>query len=109
MGPEPRKWRRCEMPKYIVLGKYTAEGIKNIKDSPKRLEAANKLAESLGGKIVKFYYTMGRYDFVTVVKATSDETMMQALLTLGSQGSISTETLTAIPADKGAEILKKLP
>ena len=97
------------MPKYIILGKYTAEGIKNIKDSPKRLEAANKLAESLGGKIVKFYYTMGRYDFVAVVKATSNEAMMQALLTLGSQGSISTETLTAIPAEKGAEILKKLP
>ncbi len=97
------------MPKYVILGKFTADGIKNIKDSPKRLEAANKLAESLGGKIVKFYYTMGRYDFVTVVKATSDEAMMQALLTLGSQGSISTETLTAIPAEKGAEILKKLP
>ena len=97
------------MPKYIVLGKFTAEGIKNIKDSPKRLEAANKLAESLGGKILKFYYTMGRYDFVCVVKATSNETMMQALLALGSQGSISTETLTAISAEKAAEIIAKLP
>jgi uncharacterized protein with GYD domain len=35
--------------------------------------------------------------------------MMQALLTLGSQGSISTETLTAIPVEKAAEIIKKLP
>jgi len=52
---------------------------------------------------------MGRYDFVAVVKATSNETMMQALLTLGSQGSISTETLTAIPVEKAAEIIKKLP
>ncbi len=97
------------MPKYIVLGKFTAEGIKNIKDSPKRLEAANKLAESLGGKIVKFYYTLGRYDFVAVVKATSNETMMQALLALGSQGAISTETLTAISVEKAAEIIGKLP
>ena len=97
------------MPKYIILGKFTAEGIKNIKDSPKRLEGAGKLAESLGGKILKFYYTMGRYDFVCVVKATSDETMMQALLTLGSQGSISTETLTAISVEKVAEIIGKLP
>jgi len=100
---------KMRMPKYIILGKFTAEGIKNIKDSPKRLEAANKLAESLGGKILKFYYTMGRYDFVCVVKATSNETMMQALLALGSQGSISTETLTAIPVEKVAEIIKKLP
>ncbi len=50
---------KMRIPKYIVLGKFTAEGITNIKDSPKRLEEANKLAESLGGKIVKFYYTMG--------------------------------------------------
>lgn len=97
------------MPKYIVLGKFTAEGIENIKDSPKRLEAAGKLAESLGGKFVNFYYTMGGYDFVCVVKATSNETMMQALLTLGTQGMISTETLTAIPVEKVAEIIKKLP
>ena len=54
------------MPKYIVLGKFTAEGIKNIKDSPKRLAKANEIAESVGGKIKKFYYTMGRYDFVAV-------------------------------------------
>jgi len=97
------------MPKYIILGKFTAEGVKAIKDSPKRLEAANKLAESLGGKILKFYYTMGRYDFVAVVKATSNESMMQALLTLGSGGAISTETLTAISAEKTAEIIGKLP
>ncbi len=46
------------MPKYIVLGKFTAEGIKNIKDSPKRLEAANKLAEHEGFEVpfgVVFY------------------------------------------------------
>lgn len=97
------------MPKYIILGKFTAEGIKSIKDSPKRLEAANKLAESLGGKILKFYYTMGRYDWVALCKAPSDEIMMQALLTLGSGGAISTETLTAISAEKTAEIIAKLP
>jgi uncharacterized protein with GYD domain len=97
------------MPKYIVLGKFTRDGIKNIKESPKRLEAAKKLAESLGGKVIGFYYTLGRYDFVAVVKATSNESMMQAMLTLGSQGSISSETLTAIPAEKAAEIIKKLP
>jgi len=97
------------MPKYIILGKFTAEGIKNIKESPKRLEASNKLAESLGGKILKFYYTMGRYDWVALVKAPSDEVMMQSLLTIGSQGAVSTETLMAIPAEKATEILKKLP
>jgi hypothetical protein len=34
--------------------------------SPKRLEDARKLTESLGGKMKAFYYTMGRYDFVSI-------------------------------------------
>ena len=64
---------------------------------------------SPGGKIVKSYYAMGRYDFVSAVKSTSDESMMQALLALGSQDSISTETHTAIHVEKAAEIIGKLP
>ncbi len=98
------------MPKYIILGQFTQKGIENIKDSPKRLEDAKKLAESLGGKMVEFYYTMGRYDFVAVMKLPSSEAMMQALLITGSAGSVRTETLLAIPAEKAAtEIIGKLP
>ena len=97
------------MPKYIVLGKFTAEGIKNIKNSPKRLAKANEIAESVGAKIKKFYYTMGRYDFVAVCEAPDEEAMTKSLLTIGSMGSVSTETLTAISAEKGAEIIKSLP
>ncbi|MFX1496372.1 MAG: GYD domain-containing protein, partial [Promethearchaeota archaeon] len=45
---------------FIVLGNFTQEGITNIKESPKRFEAAKNLTESLGGTIKEFYYTMGR-------------------------------------------------
>ncbi|MHA2219610.1 MAG: GYD domain-containing protein [Candidatus Hodarchaeales archaeon] len=54
---------------YIILGKYTEEGIKNMKDSPKRLEAAQKVAKSFGGEIKQFsdesyhYYRLSRGDF----------------------------------------------
>jgi uncharacterized protein with GYD domain len=97
------------MPKYIVLGKFTSKGIKNIKDSPKRLAKAKEIAESVGGKIKKFYYTMGRYDFVAIFEAPDEEAMTKTLLTIGSAGAVSTETLTAISAEKGAEIIKSLP
>ena len=35
--------------------------------------------------------------------------MTKSLLTIGSGGAVSTETLTAISAEKGAEIIKSLP
>lgn len=97
------------MPLYVILGKYTKEGITKIKDSPDRYEKARKAAQAVGGEIKSLYYTMGQYDFVSLIDAPNNEAMMQLLFSLGSAGAISTETLVAIPAEKGAEILKKLP
>ena len=50
---------------------------------------------------------MGRYDFVSLIEAPNNEAMMQLFFMLGRGGVFSTETLVAIPAEKGAEILKK--
>ena len=97
------------MPTYVILGKYTQEGITKIKEAPQRLEAARRLAKSLGGEIKEFYLTMGQYDFVVISEGPSDEAAIQSLLTLGSTGTSRTETLVAFPAEKAAEIIKKLP
>ena len=97
------------MPTYIILGKYTQEGIAKIKTSPEKTEAAQKVFKSIGGKFRDFYYTQGQYDFVVVCEAPDNEEMMKALLTIGGKGEVRTETLAAIPADKGTEILKELP
>ncbi|MHA2223998.1 MAG: GYD domain-containing protein [Candidatus Hodarchaeales archaeon] len=94
---------------YIILGKYTEEGIKNMKDSPKRLEAAQTVAKSFGGEIKQFYLTMGRYDFVSVVEAPSNEAVMKVILTIASAGAIKTETLVALPTEEYKELLKELP
>ena len=97
------------MPTFIVLGQFTQKGVENIKDSPKRLEDARKLSESLGGKMKAFYYTMGQYDFVSITEGRDLDSMLKGLLILGSKGSIRTETLVAFPAEKGVEIIKGLP
>ncbi len=94
---------------FIVLGSFTQEGVTNIKDSPNRLEAAKGVAESVGGVIKEFYYTMGRYDFVAITEAPNYEAMMRALFTVGATGAVRTETLQAIPIEKAVDILKELP
>ena len=73
-------------------------------DSPKRLEAARKLGEALGGQITAAYYTMGQYDMVVIMEAPSNEAAMEGLLKTGSLGNVQTETLVAIPAEQGVEI-----
>lgn len=36
---------------YIILINYTDQGIRNVKDSPKRLDAAKKMLKTMGGEI----------------------------------------------------------
>ena len=38
------------MPTYIVLGNFTDQGIRNVKDSPKREDAFRKLCEKVGAQ-----------------------------------------------------------
>jgi uncharacterized protein with GYD domain len=94
----------------IALGRFTQEGMTKIKESPKRLEAARKVAKSVGGELKAFYYTMGRYDFVAIIEGPSNEAAMQALLTVSSVGAVRMEAMVAVPSEKAAaEILNKLP
>jgi len=83
------------MPTYIALLKWTREGIGSVKDSPSRLDAGREEFAKIGVKIKDTYLTMGRYDLVCVIDAPDDEAYATAILTLGSQGNVSTETLKA--------------
>ncbi len=97
------------MSTYIVLGKFTQEGVTKIKDSPKRLAAAREVVRSLGGEIKEFYYTLGQYDFVAISEGPSNEAVMKSLFIIGSAGAVRTETLVAVPAEKVVEMIKEMP
>lgn len=84
------------MPTYVVLGNWTDQGIRNIKESPKREDALRALWEKHGGRVKDLYRTMGRYDFVAIVEAPDDVTMSSVLFSLGSTGNSRTETLRAL-------------
>jgi uncharacterized protein with GYD domain len=100
---------RIEMSMFIILGKLTQKGIENMKALPERLEASRKAARSVGVELKEFYYTMGRYDWVAVCEAQNLESMTKHLLMISGAGAVTTETLSAIPSDKAADIIKGLP
>ena len=88
------------MPTYIALLKWTAQGIGNVKDSPSRLDAGRRAFEKSNVKIKDTYLTMGRYDLVCIIEAADDESFAAAILSLGSQGNVQTETLKAFSEDQ---------
>lgn len=96
------------MPTYITLLRWTQQGVAKAKDSPKRLDAGRKAFKKLGVEIKDTYLTMGRYDLVCVIEGPNDETVARALLSLGSQGNVQTETLKAFTEDEFRKITGSL-
>jgi uncharacterized protein with GYD domain len=96
------------MAKYILLVNWTDQGVKNVKDSPKRLDAARKLAEAAGAKLGDFYMTMGGYDMVTHLEAPDDAAVAKFVLNLAGAGNVRTHTLKAFSEDEYRKILGAL-
>ncbi len=96
------------MPTYVMLVRFTDQGIRNIKDSPKRAKAFRALCEKLGGRVKDIYWTLGRYDIVTIVEVPDDVTMEALLYSLGSLGNVRTESLRAFTAQETSQALGKL-
>ena len=96
------------MARYIMLVDWTDQGIRNVKDSPKRLDAARNAAKGLGVEIRKFYMTMGDHDMVVVIDAPADEAMAKFALILGGAGNVRTKTLKAFSETEYRAILGSL-
>ncbi len=95
------------MPHYISLVKWTDQGMKNVKESPKRADMVAHLAEQMGAKM-QLFYTMGDCDLVALTDAPNDETAMQLLLQIGTIGSVRTTTMKAWTPAEATEIIAKL-
>jgi len=83
------------MPHFVMLLRYTQQGIAKIKESPARLDAAKKAAEKAGGKVHTWYLTMGQYDAVLISEFPNDEAGANFALSVGALGNVTTETLKA--------------
>ena len=93
------------MPTYIIMSKWTSQGLQNVKDSPTRLDAGRKAYESAGVKLKDFYMTMGQHDMLAIVEAPDDVTLAKAILTSTSRGSITTESCRAFTESEYRQII----
>jgi uncharacterized protein with GYD domain len=92
---------------YIMLIRWTDQGIRNFKDTTRRSEAAKREAERIGGKLT-VYWTFGEYDIVCILEAPNDEAAMEFGLKVGSLGNVRTTTLRAFTEEEIAKIIGKL-
>ena len=96
------------MTTYIMLMNWTEQGAKNVRDSPKRLDAARKQLGEMGGSFKAFYLTMGEFDMVAVVEAPDDAVLARFALMLAANGNLKSRTMKAFPEFAYREIVSSL-
>ena len=97
------------MPTYFSLVNWTDQGLKNVKDSPKRLDAVKKSIKELGGELKVFYMLQGENDLMWIVDMPNDEALAKLLLRIGSAGNVRTTTMRAYPEEEYRKIIGGLP
>jgi uncharacterized protein with GYD domain len=96
------------MTTYIMLANWTDDGARNVKDSPRRLDAAKQALQDMDGEFKSFFMTMGDYDLVAVYEAPDDAIAARFALQLGMLGNVRTRTLKAFPEAAYREIVASL-
>lgn len=96
------------MPTYLVLGNFTDQGIRNVRDSLKREDAFRKQCEKAGAQVRDIYRTMGRYDLAAVLEAPDDVVLSSLMYSVGAMGNIRTETLRAFTRKETEDAVAKM-
>lgn len=96
------------MPSYIMLANWTDQGLKAVADGPRRLDAAKKALEEMGGHFRNLYMTMGQYDLVVVYDAPDDAVAARFILLLGQLGNIRSTSMKAFPEEAYRQIVHSL-
>lgn len=96
------------MPAYLTLFNWTEQGIKNVKDTAKRAQAAREAWEETGGRFIGIWWTFGEYDGFVVHEAPDDATANQLLMKIGMGGDVRTTTMRAFGEEEIESVLAGL-
>jgi uncharacterized protein with GYD domain len=94
------------MPTYVILSTLTDKGRKTLKENPERILQVDEEIEKLGIKVKEQYAVMGPYDFVNIIEAPDNESVMRMSVELGSRGTIGLLSLAATPIGEFIKSIK---
>ena len=96
------------MPNYVMLANWTDQGMRHVEESPKRIDAARKSLEEMGGHFISVFVTMGEYDLIITYDAPDDAVAARFSIMLGKLGNIRTSSMKAFPEEAYRQIVHTL-
>jgi len=97
------------MPTFIITLNWTEQGIRSVKDSPKRAQAARELAKKIGVEIKQVFLTSGDSDLLVIVEAPNGDNVAKLVLAIGAQGNVRTRMVRAWSEAETAKMISELP
>ena len=97
------------MPTFILSLNWTDQGIRAVKDAPKRSQAARELDKKLGVEVKQIYLTSGENDLLLIVDAPSGDNVAKFALATGSLGNVRTRTARAWSEPEFQKLISELP
>ena len=94
---------------YVALACFTDQGLRSVKDTTKRADAAREAAGRYGVTMKDIYWTQGQYDLVILLEAKDEASLAAFSLATATAGNVRFESLRAFSRDEMNGILSKLP
>jgi uncharacterized protein with GYD domain len=97
------------MPKYLIQGSYSAQGLKGLlqEGGSKRREAVEQLTKGMGGRLEVFYYAFGSDDFVIIVDLPSNVDATALSLAANASGAVESRITVLITPEEVDQSTKK--
>jgi uncharacterized protein with GYD domain len=94
---------------FISSINWTEQGIRSIKDAPKRAQAARDMAKKMGVEIKEIYLTSGDTDMVAILETANGDNIAKFAMALGAMGNIRTRTVRAWTQAEMQKMISELP
>jgi uncharacterized protein with GYD domain len=94
---------------FMLSLNWTDQGIRGVKDAPKRTQAARDLGKKMGVEIKQVYLTSGESDLVIFLDTESGDNVAKFALALGALGNVRSRTARAWPEAEFVKLVAELP
>jgi uncharacterized protein with GYD domain len=94
---------------FIMSLNWTDQGIRAVKDAPKRSKAAKELAKKVGVELKQVYLTSGDNDLLLILDTPNGDNVAKFAMALGSLGNVRSRTSRAWPEDEFQKLISELP
>ena len=94
---------------FIVTANWTDQGIRSVKDAPKRIQAAREAAKKLGIDVKQVFLTSGESDLLLIAEAANGDNVAKFAMISGALGNVRTRTVRGWTEAEMTKLISELP